>query len=134
MTFPVKGLIAVTALGAVALWDVVPYRVNANLHDGDMTYMMNKSKSDAMTEAEQTAVMEAAHETDDWLKARHEDWVDQRIGTAVMKGGAAAVSMSRNTRAGPIESVQASWNATVDEACGPELAGQIRDLFAQHAP
>jgi hypothetical protein len=24
------------------------------------------------------------------------------------------------------------WTAEVDAACGPELAGRIRDLFAQH--
>jgi TRAP-type C4-dicarboxylate transport system substrate-binding protein len=116
------------------LWDVMPYMVNANLFYGNINYMMNKSKFDSMTEEEQTAVLEAAHETEEWLKPRYEDWVDQRVGTAVMKGGGAAVSISQDKRMDLIESVQGTWNETVDEACGPELAGQIRDLFAQHAP
>ena len=116
------------------LWDVMPYMVNANLFYGNIQYMMNKSKFDSMTADEQAAVMEAARETEEWLKPRYEDWVDQRVGTAVMKGGGAAVSISQDKRMELIDSVQGTWNETVDEAWGAELAGKIRDLFAQHAP
>jgi hypothetical protein len=69
------------------LWDVMPYMVNANLFYGNIQYMMNKSKFDSMTADEQAAVMEAARETEEWLKPLYEDWVDQRVGNAVMKGG-----------------------------------------------
>ena len=47
------------------LWDVMPYMVNANLFYGNIQYMMNKDKFDSMTEDEQAAVMEAAHETEE---------------------------------------------------------------------
>ena len=60
--------------------------------------------------------------------------MDQRVGTAVMKGGGAAVSIAEDKRMELIDSVQGTWDETVTEACGPELAGEIRDLFAQHAP
>ena len=116
------------------LWDVMPYMVNANLFYGNIQYMMNKEKFDSMSADEQAAVMEAAHETEQWLKPRYEDWVDQRVGNAVMKGGGAAVSIPQDKRMELINSVQGTWNETVDEACGPELAGDIRDLFAQYAP
>jgi TRAP-type C4-dicarboxylate transport system substrate-binding protein len=116
------------------LWDVMPYMVNANLFYGNIQYMMNKEKFDSMTAAEQAAVMEAAVETEVWLKPRYEDWVDQRVGNAVMKGGGSAVSISQDKRMELIESVQGTWDETVDAACGPDLAGEVRDLFAQHAP
>ncbi|MET4130226.1 TRAP transporter substrate-binding protein DctP [Roseovarius sp. MBR-6] len=116
------------------LWDVMPYMVNANLFYGNIQYMMNKSKFDSMTADEQAAVMEAARETEEWLKPLYEDWVDQRVGNAVMKGGGAAVSIPKDKRMELIASVQGKWDETVNEACGPELAGKVRALFAQHAP
>lgn len=115
------------------LWDVMPYMVNASLFYGNIQYMMNKSKFDGLTAEEQTALTEAAVETEIWLKPRYEDWVDQRVGTAVMKGGGAAVSISDDKRAELIESVQGPWNEEVEAACGPELASSILDLFAQNA-
>jgi hypothetical protein len=51
-----------------------------------------------------------------------------------MKGGGAAVSIPKAKRMELIDSVQGKWNETVDAACGPELAGKVRALFAQHAP
>ncbi|MBE0453224.1 MAG: TRAP transporter substrate-binding protein DctP [Roseovarius sp.] len=116
------------------LWDVMPYMVNANLFYGNIQYMMNKKKFDSMSADEQAAVMAAARETEEWLKPLYEDWVDQRVGNAVMKGGGAAVSIPKAKRMELINSVQGKWNETVDEACGPELAGKVRALFAQHAP
>lgn len=116
------------------LWDVMPYMVNANLFYGNIQYMMNKEKFDSMSADEQTAVMAAAKETEEWLKPRYEDWIDQQVGNAVMKGGGAAVSISQDKRMELIASVQGKWDETVDAACGPDLAGKVRDLFAQHAP
>lgn len=116
------------------LWDVMPYMVKASLFYGNIQYMMNKEKFDGMTADEQAAVMAAAKETEEWLKPRYEDWVDQRVGNAVMKGGGAAVAIPEDKRMELIASVQGKWDETVDAACGPEMAGKIRDLFAQHAP
>ncbi|NCQ25660.1 MAG: C4-dicarboxylate ABC transporter substrate-binding protein [Rhodobacteraceae bacterium CG17_big_fil_post_rev_8_21_14_2_50_63_15] len=116
------------------LWDVMPYMVKAGLFYGNVNYMMNKQKFDTMTADEQAAVMAAARETEEWLKPRYEDWVDQRVGNAVMKGGGAAVALPKNKRMELIDSVQGKWDETVDAACGPDLAGKVRALFAQHAP
>ncbi|WP_294606931.1 C4-dicarboxylate ABC transporter substrate-binding protein [uncultured Roseovarius sp.] len=116
------------------LWDVMPYMVNANLFYGNINYMMNLDKFNSMSADEQAAVMAAASETETWLKPRYEDWVDQRVGNAVMKGGGAAVSIPQDQRMALIDSVQGTWDKEVDAACGGDLAGDIRALFASHAP
>ncbi|SFN56686.1 TRAP-type C4-dicarboxylate transport system, substrate-binding protein [Roseovarius lutimaris] len=116
------------------LWDVMPYMVNANLFYGNIQYMMNLDKFNSMSADEQAAVMAAASETETWLKPRYEDWVDQRVGNAVMKGGGAAVSIPQEQRMALIDSVQGTWDKEVDTACGGDLAGDIRALFAAHAP
>jgi TRAP-type C4-dicarboxylate transport system substrate-binding protein len=116
------------------LWSVMPYMVNANLFYGNIQYMMNKNKFDDLSPEDQQAVLDAGRESETWLKPRYEDWVDQRVGNAVMKGGGAAVSIPQEQRMALIDSVQGTWDKEVDEACGAELAGKIRDLFAEHAP
>ncbi|MGB3384623.1 MAG: TRAP transporter substrate-binding protein DctP [Marinomonas sp.] len=115
------------------LWSVMPYMVNANLFYGNIMYMMNKNKFDSLSEANQTALLEAAKEAEIWLKPRYEDWVDQRVGNAVMKGGGTAVTVSQDSRHSMIKNAQASWNSVVDTACGVPLANKVRALFAQHA-
>jgi TRAP-type C4-dicarboxylate transport system substrate-binding protein len=116
------------------LWTVMPYMVNANLFYGNVQYMMNKSKFDSLTADEQKALSEAAAETEVWLKPRYEAWVDQQVGNAVMQGGGSAVSITDEQRATLISSVSGKWDETVNKACGPELADQIRALLAQHKP
>jgi TRAP-type C4-dicarboxylate transport system substrate-binding protein len=116
------------------LWTVMPYMVNANLFYGNIQYMMNKDKFDALTPEEQEAMVAAAAETEAWLQPRYEAWVDQQVGNAVMAGGGQAVSIPEEQRKALIASVKDTWDATVDEACGAELAGQIRELLASHAP
>ncbi|WP_282605508.1 hypothetical protein [Pelagibius sp. Alg239-R121] len=116
------------------LWSVMPYMVNANLFYGNVSYMMNKSKFDSLSPEDQKAVLEAGQESEVWLKPRYESWVNERVGDAVMKGGGAAVSIPQENRMALINSVQGSWDKEVDAACGGELAGKIRDLFAKHAP
>ena len=116
------------------LLTVMPYMVNANLFYGNIQYMMNKDKFDALTADEQAALVEAAAETEAWLQPRYEAWVDQQVGNAVMAGGGQAVSIPEDQRKALIASVKDKWDATVDEACGADLAGQIRDLLASHAP
>ena len=116
------------------LWTVMPYMVNANLFYGNIQYMMNKDKFDALTPEEQQALVEAAAETEAWLQPRYEAWVDQQVGNAVMAGGGQAVSIPEEQRKALIASVKDQWDTTVNEACGDELAGQVRDLLASHAP
>ncbi len=116
------------------LWTVMPYMVNANLFYGNIQYMMNKSKFDSLSADEQAALTAAAAETEAWLQPRYENWVDQQVGNAVMKGGGAAVSISDDQRADLIASVKGKWDETVNEACGQSLADDIRDLFESHAP
>lgn len=115
------------------LWGVMPYMVNANLFYGNIIYMMNKEKFDALSAADQKALAEAAREAEEWLKPRYEEWVNERVGNAVMKGGGAAVSISADERTQLINSVQSDWNREVDSACGGALADKIRDLYRRNA-
>lgn len=115
------------------LWNVMPYMVNADLFYGNIVYMMNKRKFDGLSKANQTAVLEAARESEEWLKPRYEAWVDTRVGNAVMQGGGAAVSIDKDERMALINSVQADWDKEVDAACGKPLADKVRALFAKHA-
>jgi len=114
------------------LWSVMPYMVNASLFYGNINYMINKGKFDALSAADQAALQSAARESESWLKPRYEAWVDERVGNAVMKGGGAAVSLPKDQRMALIDSVQKKWDVEVDTACGADLAGQVRALFSSH--
>jgi TRAP-type transport system periplasmic protein len=114
------------------LWNVMPYMVNASLFYGNIQYMMNLDRFNSLPEADRAALLEAGRETEAWLQPRYEDWIDAQVGNAVMKGGGAAVSISTDDRNALIAEIEAKWAAEVDAACGPELAGKIRDLFAKH--
>ncbi|MEH6813829.1 MAG: TRAP transporter substrate-binding protein DctP [Motiliproteus sp.] len=115
------------------LWNVMPHMVNANLFYGNIMYMMNKDKFDSLNKSNQTALLEAASDAETWLKPRYEDWVDQRVGNAVMMGGGSAVTVSQEDRHSLIKSAQSSWDSEVDAACGKPLANEVRALFAKHA-
>jgi TRAP-type C4-dicarboxylate transport system substrate-binding protein len=115
------------------LWDVMPHMVNANLFYGNIIYMMNESKFESLSKSNQTVLLEAAKETEIWLKPRYEDWVDQRVGNAVMKNGGSVTTISKKERHAIIESAQSSWDEVVDDACGKPLADKVRKLFAKHA-
>ncbi len=114
------------------LWDVMPHMVSANLFYGNIIYMMNKGKFDALTPEEQTALTEAAAETEAWLQPRYETWVDEQIAAAVEEGGTEE-ALSPEKSAELIATVADAWNATVDEACGEALASDIRSLLESHA-
>ncbi len=116
------------------LWSVMPYMVNANLFYGNIQYMMNKSKFDSLSPEDQKAVLAAGKEAEVWLKPKYESWVDERVGNAVMKGGGAAVSIPKEQRMALINSVQSKWDKQVEAACGADLAGKIKALFAKYAP
>lgn len=115
------------------LWSVMPNMVNANLFYANIMYMMNKNKFDSLSDNNKTAILEAAKESEAWLKPRYEDWIDQRVGNAVMKGNGSAFSITQEKRHELISSVQSSWDKEVNAACGEELANDIRELFAKHS-
>ena len=114
------------------LWGVMPYMVNANLFYGNIIYMMNKEKFDGLSAADQKAMVEAAREAEKWLKPRYEQWINERVGSAVMQGGGAAVSISKDEQEKLIGSVRTAWDKEVNGACGNALANQIRDLYRRH--
>lgn len=114
------------------LWSVMPYMVKASLFYGNIQYMMNADRFDSLSEADQQALLQAAREAETWLQPRYEAWINEQVGNAVMRGGGAAVSISPDERNAMIAEIEAAWAGEVDAACGPELAGQIRALFASH--
>lgn len=116
------------------LWSVMPYMVNADLFYGNLSYAMNKEKFDALSAADQRALTEAGRESEEWLKPRYEQWINERVGLAVMQGGAAAVSVSDEERDSLIARVQPGWDKKVDAACGGGLADKFRELFRRNAP
>ena len=116
------------------LWSVMPYMVNADLFYGNLSYAMSKEKFDALSAADQKALMEAGRESEEWLKPRYEQWVNERVGIAVMQGGAQAVSIPDDERDRLIARVQPGWDEKVDAACGKGLADKFRELFRRNAP
>lgn len=114
------------------LWGVMPHMVNANLFYGNIIYMINKNKFDGLTPEEQTALTEAAAETEVWLQPRYEGWVDEQVANAVAEGGT-EVTLSGEKSAELIASIKDKWDEEVNAACGDELAGNIRSLLESHA-
>ncbi|OXT02147.1 C4-dicarboxylate ABC transporter substrate-binding protein [Notoacmeibacter marinus] len=115
------------------LWNVMPHMINANLFYGNIIYMMNKSKFDALTPDEQTALSEAAAETEAWLQPRYEGWVDEQVAAAVAEGGT-ETNLSAEQTAALLATVTDKWKSEVDKACGDDLANSIRTLLASHTP
>lgn len=116
------------------LWSVMPYMINADLFYGNLSYAMNKEKFESLSAADQRALMAAGRESEEWLKPRYEQWVNERVGLAVMQGAAAAVSIPEDERDRLIARVQPSWDKKVDAACGVGLADKFRDLFRNNRP
>lgn len=114
------------------LWDVMPHMINANLFYGNIIYMMNKGKFDSLSAEEQTALREAAAETEAWLQPLYEQWVDEQVAAAVEEGGTEE-TLAAEKSAELIASVSDDWNAEVNAACGEDLANKIRGLLESHA-
>jgi hypothetical protein len=68
-----------------------------------------------------------------WLQPRYEEWVNEQVGNAVMKGGGSAVSLPLAQRQALVSAAQKTWNTTVDQDCGPELSKQVRALFDSYS-
>lgn len=119
----------VATYSSFQLWDVMPQMINGTLFYGNIIYMINKKKFDGLTPDDQKALMAAANESEVWLKPRYEEWVNEQVGNAVMKGGGSAVSVPLKQRQALVGAAQKTWNTTVDQDCGPELSKQVRALF-----
>lgn len=119
----------VATYSSFKLWDVMPQMINGTLFYGNIIYMINKKKFDGLTPDDQKALMAAANESEVWLKPRYEEWVNEQVGNAVMKGGGSAVSVPLKQRQALVGAAQKTWNTTVDQDCGPELSKQVRALF-----
>lgn len=115
------------------LWTVMPYMVNASLFYGNIMYMMNKSKFDSLSPADQKAILEAGHETEIWLKPHYEAWINERVGDAVMKGGGAAVSLPLEESKRLVAQIQPAWNEELRGTCPKETAEKIIETIGSYA-
>ena len=114
------------------LWDVMPYMVNATLFYGNINYMINKKKFESLSAEDQKSLMAAAKESEVWLKPRYENWVNEQVGNAVMKGGGSAVSLPLEQRQKLVSTIQGKWDPTVKKDCGAELSGKVLGLFNEY--
>lgn len=122
----------VATYSAWKLWGVMPHMVKASMFYGNIIYMVNKRKFDALSPADQAALMAAARESEVWLKPEYEKSVDTSIADAVKQGGTVTTLPLARSKA-MVESIAAKWKGEVDSSCGPELAGKVRTLFAKHS-
>lgn len=114
------------------LWDVMPHMVNANLFYGNVMYSMSKNKFDGLSAADQEAIMKAGEAAARWIKEPYEQWINASVGEAIMKGGGSARALPQAERLRLIADAAEGWESQWDEACGAELAGKIRALFAKY--
>jgi TRAP-type transport system periplasmic protein len=122
----------VATYSAWKLWGVMPHMVKAGMFYGNIVYMVNKRKFDALSPADQTALLAAARESEVWLKPEYEKSVDTSIADAVKQGGT-VTTLPRARSKAMVDAIATKWKAEVDSACGPELAGKVRALFARNS-
>ena len=122
----------VATYSAWKLWGVMPHMVKANLFYGNINYMINKKKFDALSAPDQAAVLAAARESEVWLKPEYEKAVDTDIANAVKQGGT-VTAVAPAQRKAMVDSIAAKWKSEVDTACGADLANQVRTLFGKNA-
>ena len=114
------------------LWDVMPHMISAKLFYGNIMYMMNKRKFDGLSAADQKAILEAGDEASRAIKTPYEQWINEKVGEAVMKGGGSARALPQDERLRLIASAKDGWESQWDAACGAELANKIRALFKKY--
>jgi TRAP-type C4-dicarboxylate transport system substrate-binding protein len=122
----------VATYSAWKLWGVMPHMVKANMFYGNIIYMVNKRKFDALSAADQAGLMAAARESEVWLKPEYEKSVDASIADAVKQGGTVS-NLAPAKRKAMVDAIAGKWKGETDSSCGPELAGKVRALFAQHS-
>jgi TRAP-type C4-dicarboxylate transport system substrate-binding protein len=122
----------VATYSAWKLWGVMPHMVKASMFYGNIIYMVNKRKFDALSPADQTALLAAARESEVWLKPEYEKSVDASIADAVKQGGT-VTTLPRARSKAMVDAISVKWKAEVDKECGADLAGKVRTLFAKHS-
>jgi TRAP-type C4-dicarboxylate transport system substrate-binding protein len=122
----------VATYSAWKLWGVMPHMVKANMFYGNIIYMVNKRKFDALSPTDQQALMAAARESEVWLKPEYEKSVDTSIADAVKQGGT-VTAVDPAKRKAMVDAIATKWTSEVDTSCGAELAGKVRTLFAKYS-
>lgn len=122
----------VATYSAWKLWGVMPHMVKANLFYGNINYMINKRKFDALSAADRTALLAAARESEVWLKPLYEKTVDTDIASALKQGGTVA-NLPPTQRRAMVDSIAAKWKTEVDKDCGIDMANKVRALFSKYA-
>jgi TRAP-type C4-dicarboxylate transport system substrate-binding protein len=106
--------------------------VKANMFYGNINYMINKRKFDALSAADQAALLAAARESEIWLKPLYEKSVDTDIANAVKQGGT-VTNLPPAQRRAMVDAIAAKWKPEVDKDCGIDMANKVRELFSKHA-
>ncbi|WP_122055091.1 TRAP transporter substrate-binding protein DctP [Vibrio sp. Evd11] len=114
------------------LWNVMPHMVDAGIFYGNIMYMMNKERFDSLSKSDQQALMDAAEETEAWLKPRYEEWVDARIEEAKKEGGT-VLELTSEQKLNLVSGIAKSWEIEVVKGCGTKLSSQMKDLFAENS-
>ena len=122
----------VATYSAWKLWGVMPHMVKANMFYGNIIYMVNKRKFEALSQADQTALLAAARESEVWLKPEYEKSVDASIADAVKQGGT-VTAVDPAKRKAMVDTIAAKWKGEVDSSCGADMANKVRALFAKHS-
>jgi len=122
----------VATYSAWKLWGVMPHMVKANMFYGNIIYMVNKRKFEALSAADQAALMAAARESEVWLKPEYEKSVDASIADAVKQGGT-VTAVDPAKRKAMVDTIAAKWKGEVDSSCGADMANKVRALFAKHS-
>ncbi|EGU43080.1 TRAP transporter substrate-binding protein DctP [Vibrio splendidus] len=114
------------------LWNVMPHMVDAGIFYGNIMYMMNKDRFDSLSKADQKALMEAAQETEAWLKPKYEQWVDERIAEAKQAGGT-VLELTSEQKLKLVSDISSSWEGELTKDCGAPLSVKMKDLFAANS-
>jgi len=111
---------------------VMPHMVNAQLFYGNAIYAMSKRKFDQLAPGDRVFIKEAGFEAGKWVKPVYESWVNEQIGSAVMKSGGSVRSLSKAERQRLIKSAAEGWNEQMDTACGAQLSAKLKALFKKY--
>ena len=114
------------------LWNVMPHMVDAGIFYGNIMYMMNKDRFDSLSKADQKALMEAAQETEAWLKPKYEQWVDERIAEAKQAGGT-VLELTSEQKLKLVSDISSSWEGELTKDCGAPRSVKMKDLFAANS-
>ena len=76
-------------------------------------------------------MLAAARESEVWLKPEYEKFVDTSIADAVKQGGT-VTAVAPAKRKAMVDQIAAKWTPEVDTACGADMAGKVRALFAKN--